>query len=198
MKESWTLTISLFLHSRSTESQRANTNALTSGTKAGWPITSRPQLNARCRTGWWARRRRTSYPARPLACPRSWKDKLLTDTRFITAVAKRPPRRKDQQAVWRTPIGKCMDLQDIRTLNPDMNNYSPISPPLSHMLTHGWINWQKHCESVSERAERGRGPRDWSNQWKRTVSDWWDQSVGCECTNGSSAADQSVCLLWWH
>lgn len=40
-----------FLHSRSTGWPRTSTSASTSGTGAGWPITSRPRPSARCRIG---------------------------------------------------------------------------------------------------------------------------------------------------
>lgn len=85
----WRLRLSL--HSPSTEWQPISTSALTSGTKDGWPVTSRPRLNAPCRTGWWERRKRTWYHARPLVCQLRWKGTRWTDTRFITAVAKLQP-----------------------------------------------------------------------------------------------------------
>lgn len=47
------------LHSHSTKWRRISTNASTSGTRTGCPIMSQLQLSARCRTGCWARRRRT-------------------------------------------------------------------------------------------------------------------------------------------
>ena len=163
----------LSLSSRSTEWQRRSTTASTSGTRAGWPTTWRPRPSARCRTGWWARRRRTWSPARPPACPPRWKGKRSTDTRFITAVAKPRPHRRGLRRAGRavhtlthtlththTHTGKCMDLQDIYTLNTHMNSCIHTSPQHVRSLTstHGWRNYQKH--RVNEWEEKWCGEMD--------------------------------------
>lgn len=151
------------LHSHSTEWLQASTNALTSGTRGGWPIMWQPQLNALCRTGWWVRRRRTWSPARLPACRLRWKGRRSTDTKSITAVAKPRARLRgphsDGRAVhthsqintwtWRTLAHKT---------NPNSCGPTPRPPPQhSSTFTHGETG--RKTEWVNERSARGAAAR---------------------------------------
>lgn len=174
--------------SHRTEWQRVNTNTLTSGTRAGWPITLQLQLNAQCKPGSWEKMRRTWFPARPPACRLRWKVRRSTDTTFITAVAKRLPRLSEGHSshtnhAW-TP-GHPHSLTAVVQL---------LSVLL--MFTHSLsITMKRRCFYLN--SERNRGRESWDMVQLLRVK--WVRTVGWVVPNGTMELSFFFVFLrfWW-
>lgn len=115
--------------------------------------------------------------------------------------------------------GKCMDIQDIHTLNTDTNSCSPTSPPSSTTCPLIHFHWRMkknsadsglftpvHSESVNECTVRGamtlrkRTNTDSVVINERTLGpEWWDES-DTTAQNGTHSHRSSFSggtKCWW-